>query len=128
MLGLLRYRLPDLQRGLNPAACVLVRRLNMKTGRSSNRLAKLDTAKVKNPTLESMRLELRSRFDSLLLDDDAQGVKVGIPLEMYKTCSDSLGPGLHRVICGQWSSKTILWDAVFWLFFQEEEQANMLTL
>ncbi len=49
-------------------ACVQIRN---KAVRLSNRAAKLDTTKSKTTALENLRLELRSRFESLELDEDA---------------------------------------------------------
>ncbi len=43
----------------------------MKVARIPNRPAKLDTAKLKTVALEHLRLDLRNRFEVLLLDEDA---------------------------------------------------------
>ncbi len=45
--------------------------LRMKAARISNRLAKLDTPKLKTVALEHLRLDLRNRFEGLQIDEDA---------------------------------------------------------
>ncbi len=46
-------------------------RLRMTADLLSNSLANLDTAKLKTTALENTRLELRNRFEDLVLDEDA---------------------------------------------------------
>ncbi len=46
-------------------------RLRMKAARISNCPARLDTTKLKTVALEHLRLDLRNRFESLHLDEDA---------------------------------------------------------